>query len=106
MTKYAEFINSLFVINGLVCRSFPGPVPGGFEWYGSYYSPVAGFGVPAADLVLGALYMSTAFDRPVKLYSVDRVGPDAFAMVTVEYKGRLFCDGSFRMAPYRKGGAA
>lgn len=102
MTKkdYRAFINSLSCIDGVVCEKVETWETGSFEFYGEYYKPVDGFGLLASDMVVGALYMSAAFDTPVKL--IDFIGgfADGGAACTVLYKGGLYTDCSFRMAKY------
>lgn len=51
----------------------------------------------AKDMVVGRMYESTAFKRPVKLVSIDRIYEDGNANVTVLYYGKLYTDCSFRM---------
>lgn len=54
----------------------------------------------ANEMKIGSKYTSTAFKRPVKLVSIDYIGADNDANVTVEYYGRLYTDCSFRMREY------
>lgn len=51
----------------------------------------------AKDMTVGQLYDSTAFKRPVKLISIDRIYEDGNANVTVLYYGKLYTDCTFRM---------
>lgn len=51
----------------------------------------------AKDMVVGRIYESTAFKRPVKLIGIDRIYEDGNANVTVLYCGKLYTDCSFRM---------
>lgn len=51
----------------------------------------------AKDMAVGRMYESTAFKRPVKLVSIDRIYEDGNANVTVLYCGKLYTDCTFRM---------
>lgn len=97
---YKAFINSLTCIDGVVCEKVETWENGSFEFYGGYYKPVDGFGLLASDMVVGALYMSVAFDTPVKLIDFYGGFDDGGAVCTVLYKGGLYTDCSFRMAKY------
>ena len=52
----------------------------------------------AKYLIIGGKYKSTAFQRRVKLISIDKVWDDGMASVTVEYYGKLYTDCSFRFS--------
>lgn len=51
----------------------------------------------AKDMAVGRMYKSTAFKRPVKLISIDKIYEDGNANVTVLYYGELYTDCTFRM---------
>ena len=51
----------------------------------------------ANEMKIGEKYRSTAFSQRVKLISIDTVYEDGEANVTVEYRGRLYTDCTFRM---------
>ena len=98
--EYKEFINNLHCIDGVVCDRFSAWVPGAFLWYGEYYKPNPAFGLMASDMVKGAMYMSTAFDAPVKLIDFYGGFSDGGAVCEVLYKGCVYTDCSSRMAKY------
>lgn len=100
--SYKAFIDSLSCIDGVVCKRVPAWVPGAIGFYNDWFLPVPDFGLLASDMVIGARYMSTAFDTPVVL--IDYIGgfADGGAACTVLYKGGLYTDCSFRMAKYNE----
>jgi hypothetical protein len=98
--SYKAFIDSLSCIDGVVCKQVPAWVPGSFGFYDNYYVPVPDFGLLASDMVIGARYMSAAFDTPVVLIDYIDGFNDGGAACTVLYKGGLYTDCSFRMAKY------
>lgn len=51
----------------------------------------------AKDMIIGRMYDSTAFKRPVKLVSIDEISEDGTAKVTVLYYKKLYTDCTFRM---------
>ena len=98
--EYKSFIESLTCIDGVVCDCLQSWAPGAFEWFGKFYKPNSAFGLLASDMVKGDLYMSTAFDTPVKLIDFYSGFSDGGAVCEVLYKGRIYTDCSFRMAKY------
>lgn len=51
-----------------------------------------------SEMIIGEKYKSTAFSGRVKLIAVDGVAADGTGKVTVEYRGRLYTDCTFRMS--------
>lgn len=98
--EYKAFIDSLTCVDGVVCDRLTAWVPGAFEYCGAFYKPNTAFGLLASDMVKGALYMSTAFDAPVKLIDFYSGFSDGGAVCDVLYKGAIYTDCSFRMAKY------
>lgn len=52
----------------------------------------------AKDLIIGEKYNSTAFNRSVRLLSIDEVDQNGNAKLTVEYYGKQYVDFSFRLS--------
>lgn len=52
----------------------------------------------AKELIIGERYNSTAFNRSVKLLSIDEVDRKGNGKLTVEYYGKQYVDFSFRLS--------